>query len=306
MSADISVCNYENVTKRMTGRYVKYQTYAILALTIASIGSLPAAISAAGRRDCQLPVKNRAILLDGALVYSSINMNVDADGAPASYRIDGLGLSYTCDGVVALEGGHVVSPGTPNWQSTCKRAWAEARRSGDYSKVKIFGFAADAHGVPLVQKEGDPLPGEAFISTTSVQIRDAPPHTQRRYIDSTAIPYIVLPQPVRIRYHVQDSAVAAVWRPKTGKLAYAVFADTGGHLDEGSVRLHQDLASNPLMGKAVPRAKRQIQDDVIVVVFPSFRAKPQLDSMRWRAEINRIGSAALAKWGGLERLTRCE
>jgi hypothetical protein len=114
-----------------------------------------------------------------------------------------------------------------------------------------------------------------------------------------------LPQQVRLHYQVQDAAVAAVWRPKTGRLAYAVFADTGGKLDEGSVRLHLDLGSTPLTGTAVLRAKRRIEDDIYVVIFPKLSVKPRLDSQGWRAEINRTGKAALNEWGGLERLHQC-
>jgi hypothetical protein len=207
--------------------------------------------------------------------------------------------------VAAVENGHVVIPGSPNWQFKCQKAWADARAGGDYTKVRIFGFATNARGVPLVQGEGDPLPGEAFVSTTSVEVKDAPPRTQRRYVDAVAIPYIVLQQQVRRHYQIQDAAVAAVWRPKTRRLAFAVFADTGGMLDEGSVRLHQDLGSNPLTGKTVIRAKRRIEDDVFVVVFPKWSVKPRLDAQEWRTEIERTGKAALDEWGGLERLRQC-
>ena len=40
---------------------------------------------------------------------------------------------------------------------------------------------------------------------------EAPPQTQRRYVDATAIPYIVLTQQVRRRFDVRDAAVAAAW-----------------------------------------------------------------------------------------------
>ena len=40
-----------------------------------------------------------------AVLFKSSKLNVDADGAPNSYLVDGKGLSYTCDGVVAVENG---------------------------------------------------------------------------------------------------------------------------------------------------------------------------------------------------------
>jgi hypothetical protein len=273
--------------------------------TYAAIGLLAAAIGVAGALGCPLTSKNRATLVGGAIVYSSAVMNVDADGAAGSYRLDGRGLSHTCDGVAAVDSGQVVIRGSQDWQFKCQRAWADARVSGDYTKVKIFGFATDTHGVPLVQGKDDPLPGEAFVSTIRVEVKDAPSFTQRRYVDAVAIPYIVLTLQVRRRYQVQDAAVAAIWRPKTSRLAFAVFGDTGGNLDEGSVRLHQDIGSNPLTGKTVKRANHRIEDDVLVVVFPQWIVNPRLDTEEWRTEIEKTGRAALDNWGGLERLKQC-
>lgn len=266
---------------------------------------LAPAITVAVVGECRLRQENRATPIDEAVVYSSPVLNVDADGAPSSYRTDGQGLSYTCDGVAAVENGKQIKVGAPNWQARCHSAWKAARSSGDYSKVAIFGFATDSAGLPLVQKVGDPFPGEAFISTTAVEITVAPAGTQRRYVDATAIPYIVLPAQMRSR--VRDSAVAAVWRPKTNMLSFAVFADTGGRLDEGSVRLHQDLGGNPLIEQNhTLRAKGRIEDTILVVVFPTQSVTPRLDAVAWRREIENTGRAAFEAWGGLARLERCQ
>ena len=41
------------------------------------------------------------------VVFKTRGLAVDADGAPNSYRVDGKGLSYTCDGVVGIvKSGH--------------------------------------------------------------------------------------------------------------------------------------------------------------------------------------------------------
>src|SRR6185295_20156995 len=89
--------------------------------------------------------------VDSALVFSSPHLNVDADGAPNAYRLDGKGLSYTCDGVVALENGKRVTPKSDpvNWQAKCNVAWKKARETNDYSGVAIFGFATDLSNHPL-------------------------------------------------------------------------------------------------------------------------------------------------------------
>jgi Fungal chitosanase of glycosyl hydrolase group 75 len=245
---------------------------------------------------------------DGAVGFTTRIFNIDADGAPNSYRVDGGGLSYTCDGVLAIRNGKRVTPSSDpkHWESLCNQAWASATATGNYSGVAIFGFEKDAHGHPVVQQPGDPLPGDGYLSTTSVTVPDGPNGTQRHYVDAAAIPYLVLPQRFAAIHGVKGGDVAAVYYRRTDKVAYAIFADTGGQLDEGSVRLHQDLGSNPLvMGGGAMRAKRRIEDGVTVVVFPGHNTIPRVDAERWRQQINAEGAAALQAWGGETRLKSC-
>jgi hypothetical protein len=249
--------------------------------------------------------KNHAWKVGEAVVYRSPLLRVDADGAPDSYRVDGNGLSHTCDGVLAVEHGVRIKPGQPNWETKCEQAWAAAKTSGDYSGVAIFGFLHDARG-PKVQKAGDPLPRQAYITTTFVEVPGAPEGTQRRYIDATAIPYVVLPESLREHQGVANAALAAVYRPKTGTIAYAVFGDTGGALDEASVRLHEDLGGHPLVrSHGVTRASENLNDNVVVAVFPKESSTPANDAAAWRADIASKGASALARWGGADHLKAC-
>jgi hypothetical protein len=284
-------------------------------MRLASI--IAAALACIGIADAQCPRdsapiakygKNSAWAVDGALVYASPILKVDADGAPNSYRVDGKGLSYTCDGVLAKEGGVRVTPDRDptGWQKKCREAWAKAKETNAWDGVDIFGFLKDASGAPIIQGDGDPLPGQAYITTTTVEVKVAPEGTQRRFVDATAIPFIVLPGGFKLKQKVADAALAAIWRPKTETLAYAVFADTGGALDEGSVRLHEDLKGKPYMKMAGDlRAKRNIEDAIVVVVFPDQTSTPQLDAEAWRADIAAKGEAALAAWGGPDKLKSC-
>lgn len=241
------------------------------------------------------------------IVYSTPILKVDADGAPNSYRVDGKGLSYTCDGVAAIENGRRLTLDDKDWQPKCRAAWAAAQATGNYSNVAIFGFAKDAKtNQPIVQKAGDPLPGEAFITTTAIEISEAPEGTQRRYIDATVIPYIVLPQAFRQANNIKDGAVAAVYRPKTGQLAYAVFGDTGGSLNEASVKLHEELGGSPYAkSSGTVRAKNNITDNVLVVLFPDVASKPVLDSQKWRDDWIAKGRQSFEQWGGLDRVKAC-
>ena len=242
---------------------------------------------------------------DEAVLFRTLKLNVDADGAPNSYRVDGNGLSYTCDGVLAVVGGMRVVPGMPRWQEQCRSAWATATASGNYAGVAIFGFATDRNGKPIVQGEGDPLPGEAYISTTSISIPGAPAGTQRHYVDATLVPYIVLPGNFRKTWNIRPGSLAIVYRPKTGRFAPAVFAD-GGNLGEASVRLHQELGNDPMTVKGgVQRAKVSIDDAVLTVVFPERVSEPRADAQAWVADIAKQGTEALNAFGGPSRLAIC-
>ncbi len=244
--------------------------------------------------------------VDGAVAFTTAGLAVDADGAPDSYLADGKGLSETCVGVVAVVDGKRVTKKTDHdhWYAICQKAWADAQASGDYSHVAIFGFLGDKNG-PLLQKEGDPLPGKAYITTTTMTVPGTPDKTQRHWVDANKVPYVVLSPAFRSSYGVKAGDLAVVYRPKTSAIGYAVFAD-GGDLGEGSVRLHKDLGNDPIsMKNGVARANRGISDQVLTVVFPGVNVPGSVNADAWNQAIRQTGEAKLKAWGGQERLRAC-
>lgn len=244
---------------------------------------------------------------DKAVIFETPHLNVDADGAPDSYLLDGNGLSYTCDGVLAIEKGQRVTPDNnpKEWQRKCNEAWSKAKSTNDYSKVAIFGFLTDKKNNPIVQGEGDPLPGLAYITTTSVHIPGTKEGTQNHEVDATAIPYIVLPSSFISKYKVSPGDISVVYRIKTKKFAFGVYAD-GGKLGEASVKLHEDIGNNPFIIKnGVKRAKVSIDDPVITVVFPGITTTPNTDAKKWLEEIKMTGNKTLEQFGGQDRLIAC-
>jgi hypothetical protein len=242
-----------------------------------------------------------------ALGFTTHGLRVDADGAPNSYRVDGKGLSFTCDGVFGLRNGVPVTQNTDpsGWQKVCQDAWAKAQQTNDYSGVKIVGFAKDANGRPLIQKDGDPLPNEAYVTTTSLTIPGTPPDTQRHYPNASEVPYVVLPSQMASQFKMALGDVLLVYRPKTGAMAFAISGDccTAG---EGSVKLHQDLKSNPIVVQdGVQRAKAGIADDMVTVMFPEHHPQPSTDSAEWNRNIQSVGQKAFSDWGGEDRLKAC-
>lgn len=237
----------------------------------------------------------------------TVGLAVDADGAPDSYRVDGRGLSYTCDGVFAIVNGvpQTQRNNPSHWQELCRSYWARARATGDYSQVRIVGFERNERG-PVVQGAGDPLPDEAYVTTTLLTIPNTPAGTQRHYVDAVQIPYVVLSNSFARERHIVPGDIVAVYRPSTGRYAFGVYGDCCS-LGEASVRLHIDLGNDPirLTADGTRRAKRGIADRVAFVALPGHRPTPSLDAAAWRAEIQRNGEAALAEWGGMPRLRRC-
>jgi Fungal chitosanase of glycosyl hydrolase group 75 len=239
--------------------------------------------------------------------FKASGLAVDADGAPNSYRVDGKGLSFTCDGVFGIENGvPVTQKSDPSrWLKVCQDAWAKAQLTKDYSNVKIVGFEMDANG-PVVQKDGDPLPGEAYITTTSMTVPGTPANTQRHYVNAAEIPYLVLPTNLTRTFNMAFGDVAVVFRPKTGAMASAIYADCCD-AGEASVKLHQDLQSNPIVVKdGVERAEAGISDRIITVLFPGQHPQPSTDVSAWRQSIQDVGRAAFDAWGGPEKLRACQ
>jgi hypothetical protein len=240
-----------------------------------------------------------------AVIFNTPYLNVDADGAPNSYLVDGNGLSFTCDGVVAIENGQRVTPDKKEWYKKCQVAWQKAKLSGDYSGVAIFGFLKDENNKPIVQGDGDPFPGLAFISTTTISVPNTKDGTQKHEVDATTIPYVVLPKLFISKYDVKPGDIVIVYRKATNKYAFGVYAD-GGKLGEASVKLHEDIGNNPIIVKdGVKRAERGIDDSIITVVFPGVTTHPTTDTLKWQEEINKLGNKALVDFGGNDQLLAC-
>ena len=250
----------------------------------------------------------RPWVADDAVGYTKKKTEVDSDGAPNSYLLDGEGLSYTCDGVLAIVDG--VAQNEDNnpdeWQSLCRAGWAQAQRTGDYSHMKIFGFAMDDDlKQPVVQKVGEPLPGKAFVSTTSVSVPGTADKTTAHYVNALEIPYVVLSNSFVNDFHVEDGALAVVYWPKTKAIAYAVYAD-GGKLGEASVRLHQELGNNPITDHGgTSRADGDIDSPITTLVFPKVTPKISTNAAAWRAAIQKVGKTTFDTWGGQARLASC-
>jgi hypothetical protein len=117
---------------------------------------------------------------------------------------------------------------------------ANAGRPGNWWGVVTF------QGLPVVQHAGDPQPGY-FISTTSYERKGFPKTDPRRYLDSEAVPFIVVPGPVRKMVGpIVLGCRATVTDLRTGVEIVALVGDFGPatHLGEGSIALARALGIN--------------------------------------------------------------
>jgi hypothetical protein len=142
---------------------------------------------------------------------------IDADGAPNAYGPNGQGLDA------------LANAGKPgNW-------WALATRNGE----------------PIVQGPSDPAPG-FYVSMTALQEPDRPEGSPSRYVDSSNVPYVVVPPDVLKKRGVRLGDFVAVFNDDNGRSAYAIVADIGpaGKFGEGSMALAEALGvpSNPRRG----------------------------------------------------------
>jgi Fungal chitosanase of glycosyl hydrolase group 75 len=201
---------------------------------------------------------------DSAFFYES-GLMIDADGAYHAYHPDGRsGLDYL---------GNAGKPG--DW-------WALVTNNGQ------------PNGRPLVQTDADPAPG-FYISTTSLEDSNCDRKDPRRYVNSEAVNFIVLPGRMGLGAKLGDFAV--VLRPATGAYDYAVYADVGPStkIGEGSIALAAALGvpSNPKSGG--------IGHGIVYIVFPGSAQKWPLS----QPEIDQYGAQLFSKWGGLDKAKAC-
>ena len=194
-------------------------------------------------------------------------VTIDADGAPKAYH------PVSAQGLDAL--GNAGKPG--KW-------WALVTDNGKPS------------GTPVLQKDNDPAPG-FYISTTALEDTTKERTDPQRYVDSSTIPYVVLPPEAMKTLKAKMGDFAVVINSKNHKLSQAIVADQGpkGQIGEGSIALADALGipSNPRHGGTA--------GGVLYLVFPgSGNGKPHP-----LEEITAEATRLFDTWGGTAQLSTC-
>ena len=172
---------------------------------------------------------------DGRAIYFKTGMTIDADGAYRAYKIRNQGLDFDDNG---------KNPCAPNGR------W--------------IGVVVDSSGRPIPQGANHPRPG-FLISTTSLQDPTRSNTDPQRYVDSEAVPFIVLPGGHLGRASLGDYAL--VVNTENGKMVHAIAADAGPkhHVGEASIAV-----ARALLGEAAssPRSGGTERAIIRYVVFP--------------------------------------
>ncbi len=197
-----------------------------------------------------------------AILFSS-GLDIDVDGAPRAYHPDGH------SGLDLLQ--NAGGPG--NW----------------YGLVTDTGLPS---GNPVIQGPTDPAPGY-YISLTSLRDLSKARTDPRRYVDSSTVPYIVIPARFAGGNGGKIGDLGLVYYEKTNKLVFCVVADIGPptKIGEGSIAL-----ANALGLPFDPKVRLDVR--ITYLVFPNSGARWP----RTNAEINEAGEKLFNDWGGLDRL----
>jgi hypothetical protein len=207
--------------------------------------------------------------VDGAFAWIA-GANIDADGAPDAYAPPGA-----------------AHPG--------RDFIGNAHKNPRDLSSPYVGVVTDANGDPVVQGAGDPVPGD-LVPGTSLKDLTKAQRDPRRYVDSSVVPYYVLPPELRdlgldfgdlgygvhVQTHRCQGLIAGDGGPR-GKIGEVSIAGADG----------LGVPSSPKNGGTDQRV-------IAVVFFPESRSDPA-----WPRDVNEFCAAAAARltaWGGLQRL----
>lgn len=208
-----------------------------------------------------------------AYAYRTGRISVDADGAPNAYHPQDRGLDA------------LANAGYPN---------------GGWHSVLVADPADPAK--PFVQRTG--AFAGYFLSATTLQDRSRAATDPARYVDATAVPYIVFPGGFYAMAGTGRLGVLGLARNlSTGETSPMIFADVGPRdhpLGEISVKLAENLGGrdvNPRNGRGAPAGP------FAYVIFPGSEATPPWPLSA--EELQRRTEAELARIGGWDAVLAC-
>jgi len=295
--------------------------------------------TASGATECKLPRSfsdpHQVLHDEKKSLFWVRPLQVDADGTPNAYHRDdphgnkGLAIEYLGNGMTIEQGGVTIPF---NLIEKENKAWLEAYRKiveNDWKatpefSVDIYGFARDSKGNVCVK------PGGRLISSSSLALRPRATFCdQRRYVDATKFPGIVVPNrtkdeasvknadlevaPPFARLGVARGDLAIVYYPETRRWSGAFLYDTGPRelLGEGSIRLSMNLLGKQAVPKSALETNSMGLVETYVVLFPGSVSTLGARARWTPQEVERAATKKFIEWGGgtiaeaMQRLFAC-
>ena len=209
---------------------------------------------------------------DNAVLYRLPIMAIDLDGAPNAY--------------------HPPTPGHPHGKGPglgLEDLRNASKNLDDGPNAVWVGIVTDVNGRPVIQKEG--MFSGFYVSKTSLEDTRFAREDQRRYIDATKIPYVVLNPIVRQKAGIDVGDLAViVLSPANPKVAYGIVADIGPR--RGLGECSKALAASIGIPLGIEQA------DILYIFFPTPGRRKARSAVQIRAETETL----FAAWGGIARI----
>jgi hypothetical protein len=262
-------------------------------------------------------------------------LQVDADGTPNAYHRDdphgkrGLAIEYIGNGMTIYRDGQPMpfeleEKNNSDWHRVYRRIVANGWKAPSGYSVDIYGFARDERGAICVSQGG------RLISSTSLAMNpDLRRCNQKRYVDATKFPGIVVPNRAPDEQSVPNADpevappfagrglnrgdLAVVYNPATGLWKGALLYDTGPRhlLGEGSLRLVMNLRGLQQVPKNAVQTNSLGIVETFTVTFPGSVADLGAQSNWTPQKVEAAAAERFKTWGGgsltgaLQRMFAC-
>jgi hypothetical protein len=266
---------------------MKVQLFLSILIAISGFSSMAFASVTCGFKPWETH-KNSPILRQrekGAYLFKSNEIKLDADGAPNAYHPDDISLHCTKgNGFKGLDcPANAGYPKTNWWHTVIVPDPLNPSKGFTQTVGEYKGY---------------------FVSQTSLQDSKKERTDPSKYVDSTKVPYLVMPRDLHKKVgtgSLGDYGYAL--NTDNGNFSPFIIADVGpaeAQLGEMSIALAQALGGvdpNPRTGLGAPKG------EVIFVVFPYTKKQPSWPITN--SDINKKVDALLSAFGGQELLIEC-
>lgn len=264
-----------------------------------------------------------------ASIYFKADLDVNTDGTGRSYHPDdprGRRIAFNNMGnaitrIFDARGRDITcTPRSGACFSRFMQTFEAARDAGydpvGHARIETTGIIPWKRDAALGREVPCTIKGGAFdgyfVSQTSVAVDpEKEACDQSRYLDSFLFNATVLPRGVAWASQgtrTDDGDLVVVRDSRSGRVAFAINGDRGParSIGEGSIALAAALNGVVLEGdETYEDVRRLARPSIQYVLFPKDDIRRRVGRVFTQADIDRVGAALFAAWGGPARLDDC-